>query len=179
VDAAGGALALAVVMLHGAGWASLALGVACLMLLALALIDLRTQLLPDVLTLPLLWLGLLYQIAFQPWLLQSAVLGAALGYGVLWCFAGLFRLVTGKQGMGHGDFKLLAALGAWTGWQMLPLLLVLAAGLGAVVGIVVQLALPRLRGAPLPFGPFLALAGWAALLLGVPLLTMYHALVIG
>ncbi|WP_299316661.1 A24 family peptidase, partial [uncultured Halomonas sp.] len=84
-----------------------------------------------------------------------------------------FKLITGKEGMGYGDFKLMAALGAWLGWQALPLLLILSAGIGAVIGILVQLALPRLRGAPLPFGPYLALAGWVALLAGEPLMAAY------
>lgn len=179
VELAGGALALAVVAIHGLGLASLMLIAACLTLLALAVIDLRTQLLPDVLTLPLLWLGLLYQLLFQPLLLESAVIGAMMGYLVLWSFYWLFKLVTGKEGMGYGDFKLLAALGAWTGWQMLPLLLILSAGAGAIVGILAQMALPRLRGAPMPFGPFLAMAGWIALLFGPPLMAIYQAILLG
>ena len=175
VELAGGALALAVVVIQGANLASLAVIAACLTLLALAVIDLRTQLLPDLLTLPLLWGGLLYQIVFQPLLLESAVIGAMAGYLVLWAFYWLFRLVTGKEGMGYGDFKLLAALGAWVGWQMLPLLLILSAGVGAIVGILAQLMIPRLRGAPMPFGPFLAMAGWIALLYGAPLMAIYQA----
>lgn len=179
VELAGGALALAVVAIHGPGLASLMLIAACLTLLALAVIDLRTQLLPDVLTLPLLWLGLLYQLLFQPLLLESAVIGAMVGYLALWSFYWLFKLVTGKEGMGYGDFKLLAALGAWTGWQMLPLLLILSAGVGAIVGILAQIAMPRLRGAPMPFGPFLAMAGWIALLFGPPLMAIYQAILFG
>ncbi|MCG7598943.1 A24 family peptidase [Halomonas sp. McH1-25] len=179
VELAGGALAVAVVALYGANLASLFVLAACLILLALAVIDLRTQLLPDILTLPLLWLGLLYQIMFQPLLLESAVIGAVAGYLVLWGFYWLFKLVTGKEGMGYGDFKLLAALGAWMGWEMLPLLLILSAGVGAVVGILLQLAVPRLRGMPMPFGPFLAMAGWIALLFGAPLMAVYRAFLLG
>ena len=173
VELAGGALTLAVVALFGPSWQGLFVLGACLALLAMAVIDLRTQLLPDILTLPLLWAGLLYQLLFQPLMLSSAVIGAMAGYLVLWSFYWAFKLITGKEGMGYGDFKLLAALGAWMGWQYLPLLLILSAGIGAVIGILVQLAIPRLRGAPMPFGPYLALAGWVALLAGEPLMAAY------
>ncbi len=179
VELASGALVLAVVVLNGFNGAGVLISIACLILLTLALIDLRTQLLPDILTLPLLWLGLLYQLMFQPWLLESAVLGAIAGYLVLWSFYWLFKLVTGKEGMGYGDFKLLAALGAWTGWEMLPLLLILSAGVGAVIGIIVQVAIPRLRGQALPFGPFLAMAGWITLLFGGYLMGFYQSLLLG
>nr|WP_298249020.1 A24 family peptidase [uncultured Halomonas sp.] len=173
IELAGGVLAVAVVALFGATWQGLFVLGACLSLLAMAVIDLRTQLLPDVLTLPLLWAGLLYQLLFQPLMLPSAVIGALTGYLVLWSVYWVFKLVTGREGMGHGDFKLLAALGAWVGWQYLPLLLILSAGSGALLGILIQLAVPRLRGAPLPFGPYLALAGWIALLGGEPLMALY------
>ncbi len=176
VELAGGAIALAVVALYGPSWQALFVLGACLALLAMAVIDFRTQLLPDALTLPLLWAGLLYQLLFQPLMLPSAVIGAMAGYLVLWGFYWLFKLVTGKEGMGYGDFKLLAALGAWVGWQYLPLLLILSAGVGAIIGIVVQLAMPRLRGAPMPFGPYLAMAGWIALLAGEPLMAVYGRL---
>jgi len=173
VELAGGALTLAVVALFGPSWQGLFVLGACLSLLAMAVIDLRTQLLPDLLTLPLLWAGLAYQLLFQPLLLPSAVIGAMAGYLALWSFYWAFKLVTGKEGMGYGDFKLLAALGAWLGWQSLPLLLILSAGVGAIIGILIQLAVPRLRGAPMPFGPYLALAGWIALLGGEPLMAVY------
>ncbi|MFG6160107.1 prepilin peptidase [Halomonas sp. 1390] len=176
VELAGGVLALTVLALFGPTLQALFILGACLVLLAMAVIDLRTQLLPDVLTLPLLWAGLLYQLLFQPLLLPSAVIGAMAGYLVLWSFYWLFKLVTGKEGMGYGDFKLLAALGAWLGWQTLPLVLILSAGAGALVGILIQLAVPRLRGAPLPFGPWLVMAGWLALLAGEPLMALYTGL---
>ncbi|WFM73028.1 A24 family peptidase [Halomonas sp. CKK8] len=176
VELAGGVLAVAVLALFGPTLEALFILGACLALLAMAVIDLRTQLLPDLLTLPLLWAGLLYQLHFQPLLLPSAVIGAMAGYLVLWSFYWLFKLVTGKEGMGYGDFKLLAALGAWLGWQYLPLVLILSAGAGAVVGILIQLAIPRLRGAPLPFGPWLVMAGWIALLAGEPLMALYTGL---
>ncbi|MGQ4880022.1 prepilin peptidase [Billgrantia sp. LNSP4103-1] len=176
VELAGAGLTLAVMTLYGATWQGLFILAACLTLLALAVIDLRTQLLPDAMTLPLLWAGLLYQLLFQPLLLPSAVIGAMAGYLALWSVYWLFKLVTGKEGMGYGDFKLLAALGAWLGWQYLPMVLILSAGVGAIVGIAVQLALPRLCGAPMPFGPFLASAGLLALLVGEPLLATYAGL---
>ena len=176
VELAGGVLALTVLALFGPTLQALFILGACLALLAMAVIDLRTQLLPDLLTLPLLWAGLLYQLLFQPLLLPSAVIGAMAGYLVLWSFYWLFKLVTGKEGMGYGDFKLLAALGAWLGWQTLPLVLILSAGAGALVGILIQLAVPRLRGAPLPFGPWLVMAGWLALLAGEPLMALYTGL---
>lgn len=176
VELMGGLLAVAVVQLHGATLASLFLYAACLTLLVLAVIDLRTYLLPDILTLPLLWMGLLYQLLFQPLMLPSAVIGAMAGYLILWSFYWLFKLLTGKEGMGFGDFKLLAALGAWLGWEMLPLLLIVSAGLGAIIGLGVQAMMPKLRGQPMPFGPFLALAGWLGLLAGNELMALYLSL---
>ena len=176
VEMAGGLLALAVLALHGLTAESLFIYGACLMLLALAVIDFRTQLLPDVITLPLLWAGLLFQLLFQPFMLPDAVIGVMVGYLSLWSFYWLFKLVTGKECMGYGDFKLLAALGAWLGWSFLPLILILSAGLGAVVGLTAQACAPRLRGKPLPFGPFLALAGWVALLVGDELMALYLSL---
>ena len=178
VEIAGGLLALAVLALHGLTPESLFIYGACLLLLALAVIDFRTQLLPDVLTLPLLWAGLLFQLVFQPFMLSHAVIGAMAGYLTLWSFYWLFKLITGKEGMGFGDFKLLAALGAWLGWSFLPLILILSAGLGAIVGLIAQCFLPRLRGRPMPFGPFLALAGWVALLVGDELMALYLRLLI-
>ncbi|MCP1317406.1 A24 family peptidase [Vreelandella lionensis] len=177
VELMGGVLAVAVLALHGPSVASLFIYGACLALLALTVIDLRTYLLPDIITLPLLWAGLLYQLLFQPVMLPSAVWGAMAGYLVLWSFYWLFKLVTGKEGMGFGDFKLLAALGAWLGWSMLPLLLIVSAGIGAICGLVAQALSPRLRGQPLPFGPFLALAGWIGLLVGDELMALYLALI--
>lgn len=176
VELMGGLLAVAVVQLHGATLASLLLYAACLTLLVLAVIDLRTYLLPDILTLPLLWMGLLYQLLFQPLMLPSAVIGAMAGYLILWSFYWLFKLLTGKEGMGFGDFKLLAGLGAWLGWEMLPLLLIVSAGLGAIIGLTLQATMPRLRGQPMPFGPFLALAGWLGLLAGNELMALYLSL---
>ncbi len=177
VELAGGTLAVAITLIYGLDMQSLWIFGACLTLLVLSVIDFRTQLLPDAITLPLLWAGLAYQLMFQPLMLSSAVVGAMAGYLVLWSFYWLFKLITGKEGMGYGDFKLLGALGAWLGWQWLPLLLILSAGLGAVLGILLQLMVPRLRGAPMPFGPYLAVAGWIALLFGTPLMSLYLSVI--
>ncbi|MEQ6292320.1 prepilin peptidase [Vogesella sp. GCM10023246] len=144
-----------------------------LLLLVLTLIDAATQLLPDDLTLPLLWLGLLYNLndGFVP--LEQAVIGAMAGYLTLWSVYWLFKLATGKEGMGYGDFKLLAALGAWLGWQMLPLIILLSSLVGALVGIGLMLAARHGRGQPLPFGPYLAAAGLLAFLWGKPIMAWY------
>ncbi|RKD76753.1 prepilin peptidase [Kushneria marisflavi] len=177
VEMASLALVLWIVWHHGMTLTALTLILACLTLLALAVIDWRTMLLPDVLTLPLLWGGLLYQLTNNADRLAESVVGAMAGYGIAWGFYWLFRLATGKEGLGHGDFKLLAALGAWCGWQALPLILVLSATTGAVVGIVLQLLIPRLRGAPMPFGPFLSAAGMLILLGGDSLVELYYNII--
>ncbi len=135
-------------------------------LIALAFIDLDEQYLPDSITLPLLWLGLLLNtrnLFSDP---ESAVIGAAAGYLVLWSVYMLFKKLTGKEGMGFGDFKLLAMLGAWLGWQMLPAIILLSSMVGAVIGILLIAGKRHQRGIPIPFGPFLAAAGWIALLWG-------------
>ena len=152
-------------------------GLAALLLvwtmLALAMIDLDTQFLPDDLTLPLLWAGLLFNLTgtFTP--LADAVIGAAAGYLVLWLVYWGYRWVTGKEGMGYGDFKLLAALGAWLGWTMLPLIVLLSSALGAVVGVMMILLRGHQRDKPIPFGPFLALAGLIALLYGQDVMDLW------
>jgi len=149
-------------------------------LIALAVIDIDHQLLPDSMTLPLLWLGLLLSlwhdtaggtVLFQT--PREAIIGAAAGYLSLWSVYHLFRLATGKEGMGYGDFKLLAALGAWLGWQMLPLIILLSAAVGAVVGIALMVFTRRGRDVPIPFGPYLAAAGWIALLYGREIIDAY------
>ncbi|MGE7958980.1 prepilin peptidase [Pseudomonas sp. NPDC089530] len=135
-------------------------------LLAMSLIDADHQLLPDVLVLPLLWLGLIVN-AFELFVsLHDALWGAVAGYLCLWSVYWLFKLLTGKEGIGHGDFKLLAMLGAWGGWQILPLTLVLASLTGALMGVVMLRRQRAQMSTPIPFGPFLAIAGWIALLWG-------------
>lgn len=147
-------------------------------LLALTVIDLDTQLLPDAITMPLLWLGLLVNLAFGAFAdLESAVIGAVAGYLVLWSVYWLFKLATGKEGMGYGDFKLLGALGAWLGWQMLPLVILLSSVVGAAVGIGLIVAARHGRNVPIPFGPYLAGGGLIALLWGPALTHTYLRLI--
>ncbi|MBX3687703.1 MAG: prepilin peptidase [Rhodocyclaceae bacterium] len=145
-------------------------------MVALTFIDLDTQLLPDNLTLPLLWLGLLFNLPGTFTELSSAVVGAVAGYLTLWSVYWLFKLVTGKEGMGYGDFKLLAAIGAWLGWQMLPLTILLSSAVGALVGISLIVFARHGRNVPIPFGPYLAAAGVLALFFGEDLTTRYLAL---
>ena len=135
-------------------------------LVALTFIDLDTQLLPDDITLPLLWAGLLINVGNTFTTLPDAVIGAAAGYLVLWSVYWLFKLVTGKEGMGYGDFKLLAAIGAWLGWQLLPVVILLSSLVGAVVGIALIVLARHGRNVPIPFGPYLAAAGLIALFWG-------------
>ena len=145
-------------------------------LIALTGIDFNEQLLPDNITLPLLWLGLLININGTFSTLTDAVIGAAAGYLALWWIFWVFKLLTGKEGMGHGDFKLLAALGAWMGWQQLLLIVLLSSLVGAIVGIVMMVFLGRDKQIPIPFGPYLAAAGWIALIWGDTLTSQYLAL---
>ncbi|KZE31509.1 prepilin peptidase [Crenobacter luteus] len=142
-------------------------------LIALTFIDADTQLLPDSLTLPLLWAGLLFHLVTGTLPLADALWGAIAGYLSLWSVYWLFRLVTGKEGMGFGDFKLLAALGAWLGWTMLPLVILLSSLVGALVGVVLIALSRHGRGQPLPFGPYLAAAGWIAYVWGGDIVRWY------
>lgn len=157
----------------GFGLAALAALVLTWALLALSVIDLDHQILPDVITLPLLWLGLLLSLAGVFTHPQASIVGAAAGYLSLWAVYHGFRLLTGKEGMGYGDFKLLAMLGAWLGWQALPVIILLSSLVGAVVGIAMILILGRDRNIPIPFGPYLAAAGWLAMLWGDQLIAVY------
>ncbi len=170
VEAATGVLTVLVVAQVGIGWETLWALLLTWSLIALTLIDYDTTLLPDDITLPLLWLGLLVAIPAGGVSLEDAVIGGAAGYLSLWLVYHAFRLATGKEGMGYGDFKLLAALGAWLGWQKLALVIVLSSGVGAVVGIALILLAGRDRARPIPFGPFLATAGFLAFLWGDALL---------
>ena len=157
------------------GWGLPMLGYLLLtaVLVALTFIDADTQLLPDDLTLPLVWAGLLFNLYTGAVPLEDAVIGAVAGYLSLWLVYWLFKLCTGKEGMGYGDFKLLAAFGAWLGWSMLPLIILLSSLVGAVVGIVLMLLSRIGRGQALPFGPYLAAAGWIALLWGKQIVSWY------
>ncbi len=144
-------------------------------LVALTFIDFDTQLLPDDITLPLLWLGLLFNLNTGFTDIKSALIGAMAGYLILWSIYWLFKLVTGKEGMGYGDFKLLAAIGAWFGWQLLPAVILLSSVLGAAIGIALIVFTKRGREVPMPFGPFLAIGGIAALFFGQQLASFYLA----
>lgn len=142
-------------------------------LVILTFIDKDHMLLPDQLTLPLVWLGLLASLQFTPVSPSDAIIGAACGYLALWSVFWLFKIITGKEGMGYGDFKLLAALGAWLGWQMLPMIILLSSVIGAGYGILMIILRRHQQGNPMPFGPFLALAGIAALFFGELLYNTY------
>ena len=174
VEILGGLLAAYAIWHFGATPRGVAACVLLWSLLALTMIDLDTQLLPDDLTLPLLWAGLIVNLAglFAP--LADAVIGAVAGYLSLWTIYWLFKLIRGKEGMGHGDFKLLAALGAWLGWQVLPVIVLLSSVVGAVIGITLIVFKGRDNNLPLAFGPFLAVAGAFALFYGAPLVRMLY-----
>jgi leader peptidase (prepilin peptidase)/N-methyltransferase len=173
VELACGLISAFVAWHFGYGWQAGAVLLLSWGLLSMSLIDADHQLLPDAIVLPLLWLGLIVNAfgLFVP--LSDALWGAIAGYLALWCVFWLFKLITGKEGMGYGDFKLLAMLGAWGGWQILPLTILLSSIVGAVLGLI----LLRLRNVetstPIPFGPYLAIAGWIALLWGDQITTSY------
>jgi leader peptidase (prepilin peptidase)/N-methyltransferase len=175
------AAAAAVCAWHfGFGWeAALAMGLS-FVLVAVSLIDVDTQLIPDSIVLPFLWVGLavslLHPMAGAETLIiapRDAIIGALAGYLSLWSVYQLFKLITGKEGMGYGDFKLLAALGAWLGWQMLHIIILLSAVVGAIIGIAMIVFRGRDRQLPIPFGPYLAAAGWITMLYGEELWNSY------
>ena len=161
----------------GVSWQALAAAVFTWILICLVFIDIDHQLLPDNLTLPLLWIGLFASLFSIFVFAKTAIIGALAGYLIFWCFAMAFKAITGKEGLGGGDFKLLAALGAWLGWQMLPVIVFMSALAGCVFAIV-WMAFKResIRGKPIPFGPFLAIAGWICLMWGPEILYWYIAL---
>lgn len=178
-----GLASAAVAWKFGYGWPMLAALVLTWFLIALTFIDLDTQLLPDNLTLPLLWIGLALSLAAPaipsapvPVDPRSSIIGAVAGYLSLWSVYHLFRLVTGKEGMGYGDFKLLAALGAWLGWKMLLPIVLMSALVGAVVGGVMMARFGRDRSQPMAFGPYLAAAGWLMLMFGPEIVDGYLGL---
>lgn len=173
VEALAGALAGYIAWRFGASAAAAGAMLFAWTMIALAFIDLDTFYLPDNLTLPLLWTGLAFNIGATFTDLTSAVIGAAGGYLVLWVVFWAYKLATGKEGMGYGDFKLLAAIGAWLGWKMLPLVILLSSFVGAVIGIGLIVLARRGRNVPIPFGPYLALAGLIALFYGEQLNRQY------
>jgi len=180
IEALTGILSAAVAWKYGYGWETAAAIVLTWFLIALTFIDLDTQFLPDSLTLPLVWMGLLASLWASPAGLtpvpvdvRSSIIGAIAGYLSLWSVYHLFRLITGKEGMGYGDFKLFAALGAWLGWQMLLPIILFAATVGAVVGIAMLALRGQSRATPIAFGPFLAAAGWLVLMFGHEVVTGY------
>jgi leader peptidase (prepilin peptidase)/N-methyltransferase len=173
IEAVTGLLSGYVTWHFGFSFATLGALLFCWALIAATFIDFDTQLLPDDITLPLLWLGLLFNIGgtFTP--LSSAVIGAVSGYLALWSVYWVFKLATGKEGMGYGDFKLLAAIGAWLGWKMLPAVILISSAVGAVVGIALIVLARHGRHVPIPFGPYLAAAGVIALFWGEALNRAY------
>ena len=173
IEATSGVLCAFAAAHFGFGWAAAGALLLIWSLIALTFIDFDTQYLPDAITLPLLWLGLLFNV-FDAYVdLHSAVIGAMAGYLSLWSVYWAFKLATGKEGMGYGDFKLLAALGAWLGWQTLPLVVLLSSLVGAFVGIALIVLAKHGRNVPIPFGPYLATAGLIALFWGRDLTQAY------
>ncbi len=166
VEAGTAILSVIVAWYFGANWQALGALVLTWALIALSLIDFDVQLLPDSITLPFIWLGLLLSLTGVFTDPQSAIIGAVAGYLALWSVYQIFKRLTGKEGMGYGDFKLLALFGAWLGWQFLPQIILLSSLVGAVIGMTLILARGRDRNIPIPFGPYLAIAGWISLLWG-------------
>jgi leader peptidase (prepilin peptidase)/N-methyltransferase len=167
----------------GFGWEAAAAAILTFCLISISVIDIDHQIIPDSICLPLLWAGLFLSL-FNPMSgadtlfiePRASIVGALAGYLSLWSVYHLFRLLTGKEGMGYGDFKLLAALGAWLGWQMLPLIILLSAVVGATVGIAMIVFRRHDRNVPIPFGPYLAAAGWIAMLYGRSITDWYFGL---
>lgn len=157
----------------GPSWQFVFASILTFVLVALTGIDLDEMLLPDQMTLPLLWLGLIINLNHTFASPTDAIIGAAAGYLSLWSIFWLFKILTGKEGMGYGDFKLLAVFGAWLGWQMLPLVILLSSLVGALVGITMIVSKRLKQGNPIPFGPYIAAAGWIALLFGQQIVDWY------
>ncbi len=176
IESLSAVLSVAVAWHFGLGWQMAGALLLTWALIALSFIDFDKQLLPDSITLPFLWLGIGLSLFGLYTDTTSSVIGAMAGYLVLWGIYHLFKLLTRKEGMGHGDFKLLALLGAWIGWEMLPLVVLLSSVVGAVVGVALILIRGQDRNVPIPFGPYLAIAGWLGLLWGEDLVTMYWSM---
>jgi leader peptidase (prepilin peptidase)/N-methyltransferase len=180
VEAMTAILTAVVAWRFGFGWEAAAAILLTWALIAVSVIDIDHQIIPDSISLPFIWIGLILSL-FQPVAgagvlfidAKTAIVGALAGYLSLWSVYQLFRLMTGKEGMGYGDFKLLAVLGAWLGWQMLPLIILLSAVVGATVGIVMIVVRRHDRNIPIPFGPYLAAAGWLAMLYGRQIVSAY------
>ncbi|MCI0401842.1 MAG: A24 family peptidase [Gammaproteobacteria bacterium] len=166
VELLSGVLAAFAAWHFGLGWQAVGAALLTWSLVALSFIDVDHQLLPDPITLPFVWLGLAFNLFGIFTDVQSSLIGAMAGYSVLWLIYILFKLLTGKEGMGYGDFKLLAMLGAWLGWQMLPLIIMGSALVGAIIGLSLIVLQGRDKTKPIPFGPYLACAGWIALIWG-------------
>lgn len=173
VELACGLFSAVIAWQFGVSWDALAMLVLTWGLLSMSLIDANHQILPDVLVLPLLWLGLILNSFGLFTSLSDALWGAVIGYMSLWSIFWLFKLITGKEGMGYGDFKLLALIGAWGGWQVLPLTILLSSVLGAVIGIIILRLQRNGYSNPIPFGPYLAAAGWVALIWGEQITSSY------
>ena len=181
VEVVTGILSGLVAYTFGATWLTLAVLILTWSLVVLTLIDFDHQLLPDVITLPLLWLGLLVNTLDFGFgvSLEEAVIGAIAGYSILWAFYWVFKLATGKEGMGYGDFKLLSALGAWMGWKSLLLIIGLSSIVCAILGLIMILAKRSDKSMPIPFGPFLAGAGFIMLIWGPQISSFYSNAVVG
>lgn len=178
IELLSGFLSLAVACVFPFGWPLFFALLFTWVLITLTFIDFDTMLLPDQITLPLLWFGLLININGTFIGLTDAVLGASFGYLSLWSVYWVFKLITGKEGMGYGDFKLLAALGAWFGWQALPLIILISSFAGAIIGIAVILNSKDKQSRAIPFGPYLAIAGWVFLVYGQEITHLYYTLVL-
>lgn len=179
VELTSGLLAAAVAWHYGWGWQLVGAVFLTWALLTLSFIDIEYQLLPDSITLPFLWLGLALNLGGLYTDLESSVVGAMAGYLALWTVYKLFKAVTGKEGMGYGDFKLLAMLGAWMGWQSLPIIIIFSSFVGAVTGIGLTIFKGRDKNQPIPFGPYLACAGWITLLWGNDITNAYLQWTVG
>ncbi|MFV2057465.1 MAG: A24 family peptidase [Thiohalomonadales bacterium] len=173
VEALTALISLFVASYFGVSWQTLMVLILSWGLIALSLIDFDHQLLPDSITLPMMWLGIIIAIFGLFTDLQSSVIGAIAGYLTLWSVYWAFKLITGKEGMGYGDFKLLAVFGAWLGWQALPIIVLLSSLVGAIIGISLIVFRGRDRNIPIPFGPYIAIAGWIALFWGKDLIELY------
>ncbi|WP_371373523.1 prepilin peptidase [Thalassotalea aquiviva] len=178
VELASGILSVVIGLHFGVTWLTLWMLILTWSLVALTMIDFDQMILPDQITLPLVWLGLLINLNSGFVSLNEAVIGAVVGYMSLWSIFWLFKLLTGKEGMGYGDFKLFAVFGAWFGWQLLPLLILMASLVGAIIGIAMMVFNNHQGSKPIPFGPYLAIAGWITALWGNGMWNWYLNLVL-